>query len=193
MVRSPYADSVWCLQLTLLLPAERLDLDGPLGLPFLLDHLVLLDPPASAASETSYFAIERPFVTLSGLRGVLSGGELVFTSCVAAPRVENSLAFHDEGVQRCVGGEDTPDELFSFAITTDTALLQQILTRGHIAVCTPYFGPLSILDAHLGHHHLVDPANSLSDGRIAASHQSDNKSSSGALCQTGCADARTSE
>lgn len=79
------------------------------------------------------------------------------------------------------------------SLSSDTALLQQIFTRCHSAVSTPYFGPLSILDAHLGHHYPVDPANSLSYGRIAASDQSHNKPSSGALCQADWTDAGTGE
>ncbi|GAA5987503.1 hypothetical protein JCM10908_001981 [Rhodotorula pacifica] len=90
-------------KLTLLLPAERLDPEGSLGLPFLLDHLILLDPP-STTSDLASLAVERPFATLSGLRGLLSGGELIFTSCVAVPKTEDLPPFHDEGVQRSFRG-----------------------------------------------------------------------------------------
>ncbi|BGP41256.1 hypothetical protein JCM10450v2_005296 [Rhodotorula kratochvilovae] len=67
-------------KVTLLLPAEKLDSPAQLSPAFLLDHLVLLDTPSSSG-PSSQLAIERGFATLSGLRGVLTGGELVFTSC----------------------------------------------------------------------------------------------------------------
>ncbi|GAA5822333.1 hypothetical protein JCM3770_001573 [Rhodotorula araucariae] len=65
---------------TLLLPAEKLDSPAQLTPAFLLDHLVLLDAPESAGTS-SHLVVERGFGTLGGIRGVLTGGELVFTSC----------------------------------------------------------------------------------------------------------------
>lgn len=63
----------------MILPAEKLDATSQLTSGFLLDHLVLLDAPSST-STSAHLAVERGFATLSGLRGVLTGGELVFTS-----------------------------------------------------------------------------------------------------------------
>ncbi|KAK4335731.1 Cystathionine beta-lyase [Rhodotorula toruloides] len=85
---------------TLLLPAEKLESPAQLTPSFVLDHLVLLDPPASGSSA----AIERPFVTLSGLRGVLVGGELVFTSCAAESQRQDLADYASEDLQRQLRG-----------------------------------------------------------------------------------------
>ncbi|BGP56436.1 hypothetical protein JCM8202v2_004054 [Rhodotorula sphaerocarpa] len=95
------SESTGAALVTLLLPAERLEVEGSLPFSFLLDHLVLLDPP-SAAAESASHAAERPFATLSGLRGVLIGGELVFTSATQLPHDAPQLDFADETVQRRV-------------------------------------------------------------------------------------------
>ena len=102
------ADSKLCPQATLLLPAEKLDSPAQLTPAFLLDHVVLLDAPSSAP-PSHHLAIERGFATLNGLRGVLTGGELVFTSCGGLVRegetAERDLA-KDETL-RCVPSRST--------------------------------------------------------------------------------------
>ncbi|BGP25733.1 cystathionine beta-lyase [Rhodotorula toruloides] len=85
---------------TLLLPAEKLDSPAQLAPSFVLDHLILLDPPASASSV----AVERPFVTLSGLRGILVGSELVFTSCAAESQRQDLAEYASEDLQRQLRG-----------------------------------------------------------------------------------------
>ncbi|BGO92611.1 hypothetical protein NBRC10512_004290 [Rhodotorula toruloides] len=87
-------------KITLLLPAEKLDSPSQLTPSFVLDHLVLLDPPASGSSA----AIERPFVTLSGVRGVIVGGELVFTSCAAETLRQDLADYASEDLQRQLRG-----------------------------------------------------------------------------------------
>ncbi|GAA5839559.1 hypothetical protein JCM9279_005979 [Rhodotorula babjevae] len=84
---------------TLLLPAEKLDSPAQLTHAFLLDHVVLLDAPSSAP-PSHHLAIERGFATLSGLRGVLTGGELVFTSC-------GGLAQEGETAERDLAKDET--------------------------------------------------------------------------------------
>ncbi|KPV74458.1 uncharacterized protein RHOBADRAFT_54275 [Rhodotorula graminis WP1] len=84
---------------TLLLPAEKLDSPSQLTPAFLLDHVVLLDAP-STAPTSHHLAIERGFATLSGLRGVLTGGELVFTSC-------GGLVLEGETVERDLAKDET--------------------------------------------------------------------------------------
>ncbi|GAA5864991.1 hypothetical protein JCM3774_003931 [Rhodotorula dairenensis] len=114
-------------KLTLLLPAERLDPEGQIGLPFLLDHLILLDPP-STASDSSILAVERPFASLSGLRGLLTGGELVFTSCVTAPKGEGSFAYDNEGFQRSLRGVTPLPAPPTFAHYPSSTLISAITT-----------------------------------------------------------------
>ncbi|GAA5905749.1 hypothetical protein JCM8208_000885 [Rhodotorula glutinis] len=84
---------------TLLLPAEKLDSPAQLTPAFLLDHVLLLDAPSSAPTNHQ-LAIERGFATLSGLRGVLTGGELVFTSC-------GGLVLEGETAERDLAKDET--------------------------------------------------------------------------------------
>ncbi|BGP17584.1 hypothetical protein JCM10213_001232 [Rhodosporidiobolus nylandii] len=93
---------------TLLLPAEKLDLASPISPTFLLDHLILLDPPTPSTSASP---AAQGFATLGGLRGYMSTDELVFTSCGTAVGVWADAAALDlskADVQRSLRGAASP-------------------------------------------------------------------------------------
>ncbi|GAA5902027.1 hypothetical protein JCM5296_007558 [Sporobolomyces johnsonii] len=89
-------------KVTLLLPAEKSDSVAQITPATLLDHLVLLDPPVPSTSN-SKLPPTQGFVTLSGLKGVLTSDELVFTSCGIAVRET------EEGAVRPGPLSPTPD------------------------------------------------------------------------------------
>lgn len=75
----------------------------------------------------------------------------------------------------------------------DTGSWQQISPRGDAATSTSDICALPVVDAHLRHHYLVDPANSLARCRCAASCQPYDESTSCALCQVERAGVRVGE
>ncbi|CEQ41225.1 SPOSA6832_02914 [Sporobolomyces salmonicolor] len=89
-------------KVTLLLPADKSDSAAQLPPATLLDHLILLDPPVPSTSN-SKLPPTQGFVTLSGLKGVLTSDELVFTSCGIAVRET------EEGAVRPGPLSPTPD------------------------------------------------------------------------------------
>ncbi|GAA5982476.1 hypothetical protein JCM11641_006127 [Rhodosporidiobolus odoratus] len=92
-------------KITLLLPAEKAGPASMISAAFLLDHLVLLDPPAPSTSSAP---VVQGFATLSGLRGYMTQAELILTSCTSAfstaTEQGQALDFSRAEVQRALRG-----------------------------------------------------------------------------------------
>ncbi|GAA5956996.1 hypothetical protein JCM3765_006664 [Sporobolomyces pararoseus] len=111
-------------KVTLLLPSEKLDFPTTIQTANLLDHLILPSPPLSPSNRSS----SRSFVTLSGLRGVISREQIVFDGVGLAVRASDhgivrdsvltpSVDYASEDLHRYLRGP-APSEAKAFLTST---------------------------------------------------------------------------